>query len=153
MDIFFTDDETIIAVEGRSGNRVDQLKFTTRNKAGEIKVYGPYGSNTNGSYFVVNGMVGGFFGRARDTAPLDAIGFYLTSPSSKQLGGTGGTVFSDAMLNQNPPVIGIKSIKIYSVTRIDGIQVSYLLSNGTVYDAPLHGTYNLRFLLLQGERK
>ena len=139
-DLFFTDDETIIAVEGRSGNRVDQIKFIIRNsRTNEIKVWGPVGGN-GGSPFVVNGMVGGFFGRSRTTAPLDAIGFYLTSPSSKQYGGIGGTVFSDPMLTQNPPVVGIQSITVYAASRVDGIQISYRRSDGTVYAAPRHGS-------------
>jgi hypothetical protein len=134
--INLADDETIISVQGRSGSRIDQLMFTTRNTSGVIKVYGPYGG-TGGSPFVVNGVVGGFFGRSG--SGLDALGFYLTSPSSQQYGGTGGNVFSDPMLTQDPPVVGIKRITIRSGSEVDNIQINYLRSDGSVYEAPAHG--------------
>src|SRR3989304_4502713 len=134
--INFAEGENIITLEGRSGSRVDQLKFTTRDNSGATKVYGPYGGS-GGSPFIVNGAVGGFFGRSG--SGLDAIGAYLTSPSSQQYGGTGGDVFSDPVLIKDPPVVGIKSITIRSGSKVDAIQVSYLLSDGTVYAAPKHG--------------
>jgi hypothetical protein len=134
--INLTDDETIISMQGRSGSAIDQIIFTTRNTSGTLKVYGPYGG-TGGSPFVVNGVVGGFFGRSG--SGLDALGFYLTSPSSQQYGGTGGDVFSDPVLTLDPPAVGIKSITIRSGSEVDSIQMSYLLSDGTTYDGPAHG--------------
>jgi hypothetical protein len=134
--INFAEGENIIILEGRSGDRVDQLKFTTRDSAGKTKVYGPYGGS-GGDAFIVNGVVGGFFGRSG--SGLDAIGAYLTSPSSQQYGGSGGDVFSDPVLIKDPPVVGIKTINIRSGSEVDAIQISYLLSDGTVYAAPTHG--------------
>lgn len=132
----FAEGENIITLEGRSGNRIDQLKFTTRDSAGRTKVYGPFGGS-GGDPFIVNGVVNGFFGRSADA--LDAIGAYLTSPSSRQYGGSGGDVFSDPVLTKDPPVVGIKTINIRSGAEVDAIQISYLLSNGAVYAAPTHG--------------
>ncbi|MCL2178878.1 MAG: jacalin-like lectin domain protein [Proteobacteria bacterium] len=63
--------EKIIRVEGKSGQCVDQLTFTT-SKGNQ---YGPFGGQ-GGNSFVLDapGGVNGFFGHASQL--LDAIGFY-----------------------------------------------------------------------------
>jgi hypothetical protein len=63
--------EKIIRVEGKSGQCVDQLTFTT-NKGNQ---YGPFGGHGGNSFVLdVPGGVNGFFGHSSHL--LDAIGFY-----------------------------------------------------------------------------
>jgi Jacalin-like lectin domain len=62
--------EYITRIDGRSGGRTDQLKFTTSNG----NVYGPYGGDGGTTWSITNVRVGGFFGRSG--ARLDAIGFF-----------------------------------------------------------------------------
>jgi hypothetical protein len=63
-------DEHIVAVEGRSGGRVDRLTFIT-NKG---RRHGPYGGDGGSPFELSNLAVGGFFGRSGSR--LDAIGFF-----------------------------------------------------------------------------
>ena len=46
--INFENDETIIAIMGRSGTKVDQLTFLTQNNLGYRNTYGPFGGNGQG---------------------------------------------------------------------------------------------------------
>ncbi len=70
---FFSSDEVIISAEGRSGSRLDYLKFFTNKKT-----FG-YGGN-GGRYFLANipssYHINGFFGRS--ASEIDQIGFFYT---------------------------------------------------------------------------
>ncbi len=63
--------EFITRVDGRSGNSIDSLQFTT-NKG---NVFGPYGGGGGNVFSALTGLqVMGFFGRSG--AELDAVGFF-----------------------------------------------------------------------------
>ena len=63
-------DEYITRIDGRSGTKTDQLKFTT-NKG---TVYGPFGGSGGTAFAISEVKVGGFFGRSG--SELDDIGFF-----------------------------------------------------------------------------
>ena len=60
---------------------------------------------------------------------------------SPRQGGMNGTAFDD--FNNGAPlpaiIVGVHSINISSGNQIDSIQVTYLLSNGSLFHAPTHG--------------
>ena len=66
-------DESIIRIEGKTSNVVDQVTFVTRNSIMHERRYGPYGQ-TGQNFFSFDGYVIGFFGRAGYL--LDRIGVY-----------------------------------------------------------------------------
>jgi hypothetical protein len=121
-------DEYIVGVEGRSGDRLDQITFVSN-----MKRYGPYGGK-GGSPFSVSfkGQVLRFlFGRSGTR--IDRIGFTYgdrpksppsTITRSNAHGGTGGDPFDD--LSAGGLSAGkIQSITVWSGDRIDKIQVTY----------------------------
>ena len=57
------------------------------------------------------------------------------------VGGPNGTVFDDWANTTNASIVGIRSINISHGDQVDAIQVSYLLANGSIYQAPRHGNY------------
>lgn len=65
----------------------------------------------------------------------------LKSPA---YGGPNGTAFDDVMnVSMNGVnVTGIDSINISSGNQVDAIQVTYLLSNSSLYQSPVHGKYS-----------
>lgn len=72
-----------------------------------------------------------------------------TSATRQQLkspayGGSNGTTFDDVMnvSMSGVNVTGICFINISSGNQVDAIQVTYLLSNGSLYQSPVHGKYN-----------
>ena len=62
--------ESIVRVDGRSGGRVDQLKFTTNLG----NVHGPYGGGGGNAFALPALQVDGILGRSG--SDLDAIGFF-----------------------------------------------------------------------------
>ncbi len=70
MTFKFAKGEYFVRVDGRSGDRINQLKFTTNLG----NTFGPYGGN-GGTPFSISGLrIEGFFGRSGSR--LDAIGFF-----------------------------------------------------------------------------
>jgi hypothetical protein len=121
-------DEFISRVEGRSGDRLDQITFRSNKRA-----YGPFGGG-GGSPFTVD-----FSGKAlhylfgRSGAEIDQIGFGFgdqppalptTIGRSGEHGGTGGNDFDD--LQSAGTVLGkIKSITVRHGLQVDNIAPSY----------------------------
>ena len=65
----------IVRIDGRAGEKIDQIKFTTARGA----QYGPYGGG-GGEPFTISGVhVGGFFGRSG--ALIDQLGVFTQFPS------------------------------------------------------------------------
>ena len=62
--------EFIVHIDGRSGEYVDQLKFSTNLG----NVHGPYGGGGGDPFSLSNLHVGGFFGQSGEY--LDAVGFF-----------------------------------------------------------------------------
>ena len=66
-------------------------------------------------------------------------------PNTRQIlrlpshGGQDGTVFDDIKSIANASILKIHSIDIGSLYQVDYLQVTYLLSNGSFYKAPIHG--------------
>ena len=58
---------------------------------------------------------------------------------SQQIGGSGGLAWNDPVETHSPHIVGIKAIRIRHADRIDSIQVTYLLTDGSTYIAPKHG--------------
>ena len=54
-------------------------------------------------------------------------------------GGSGGSAWDDGILTHSPAIVGVKSVNIRHGNQVDSIQVTYLLADGTTYDAPKHG--------------
>lgn len=121
-------DEFITKISGRSGQVVDQIKFTTSKN----KEYGPYGGG-GGKTFECN-----FSGKAllfifgRAGVNIDQIGFgYGELPAmvpssilrSTGYGGNGGAAFDDLVVQS---LLGkIKSIKVRSGSAVDNIEITY----------------------------
>lgn len=68
---------------------------------------------------------------------------------------TWGSPFDDAALPAFKDVVGLHSLTVGASTQINFIQVTYLLSNGSLYAAPSHGApyYNLKFTIKLGPRE
>ena len=75
------EDEKIVCVVSKTNKvLVDQIKFVTKNSAGEKKAYGPFGKTGETSVIELEGEVVGFFGRSGNL--LDARGIYYYSPEN-----------------------------------------------------------------------
>lgn len=59
--------------------------------------------------------------------------------------GGNGTAFDDVRNITGATIINIQSISIVSYYQVDSIEVTYLLSNGSLYKAPKHGDVDFSF--------
>lgn len=56
-------------------------------------------------------------------------------------GGSGGSPFDDfETINGNVSIIGVRTVNVSYGDHINSIQVTYMLSDGGLYTAPLHGS-------------
>ena len=77
-NITFQPEEQIIAVVGRADDsRLRQIAFLTKAPDGVRNIFGPYGSTTIGSMFIINANVVSFFGRSG--SDIDSLGFFYRS--------------------------------------------------------------------------
>lgn len=117
-------DETIVTVNGRAGNLVNYLSFTTSKN----RTLGPHGGAQNAKFAAyADGMsLRYLFGRAG--ALLDRIGFTFGKPiaaltaaaeRSPLHGGAGGVLFDD--MGENVALSRIVAVKIRHTTLIHGI--------------------------------
>ena len=58
---------------------------------------------------------------------------------SPKFGGNGGMAFEDPIETLTPAVVGIKSLRFVQGSRVDSIQVTYLLADGSTYATDMHG--------------
>lgn len=54
-------------------------------------------------------------------------------------GGTGGNSWDDNITGHKPAIVGVRRIDIRHGNQVDGLQVTYLLADGSTYSAPMHG--------------
>ena len=141
--IQFADGEKLTKIEGKTnGVLIDQLTFNTVCRNGTAKVYGPYGK-TGRTPFSFEGPILGL--RGRSGTLLDALGVYYKSESLSHFrthdlfGGSGGSPWDDNIGILHPIVIGIKCIKIYSGSQVDGLQVVYRQADGSETQGIHHG--------------
>lgn len=123
--------ERIVKVDGRSGDMLDQIKFTTSKG----RIFGPFGGNGGRAFSVdfrkTKSILQYLFGRSDRV--IDQIGFGHGQPlaepdlqviRSASRGGRGGKPFDD--FKQASQVLGrIKSITVRSGERIDSLSVTY----------------------------
>ena len=121
-------DEFISGVQGRSGDRLDQISFQSNKQS-----YGPFGGG-GGAPFSVNfsgGALHYIFGRSG--SGVDQIGFAFgaqpaalpsTIARTAEHGGMGGNPFDD--LNAAGNIIGkVVAVRVRHGDRIDSINASY----------------------------
>lgn len=66
-----------------------------------------------------------------------------------------GSYWDDNILTHNPIIVGIRVINISYGSRVNSIQVSYLLADGTVFTAPQrgHSSGNMIFVILASNKR
>jgi len=138
--------ERIKRIDGSSCNNViSHVTFTSENESGNITVHGPYGLRTR-EEFSVNGYVLGLKGSSM--VRLTGLGvYYLPSVvrSNNTFGGScSNTLHDDKVDSIIPPVVGISSIKIHHGLILDGIQITYLLMDGSHHRGNFIGFIELR---------
>lgn len=163
LNVFRLDpDEYITGLSGRYGDTVDSLRIQTNKR-----ISPQYGGRGGSRDFRIDVPAGnqalGLAGRAGDT--IDAIGlthapiysqttpqrrrggWFTSSQTSPQqsigqvgqtsiAGGSGGSPFSDPELPQGAK---IAEVRIQSGDRVDGIQIVYLLPDGSLLEGARHG--------------
>ena len=70
-------------------------------------------------------------------------------------GCTQGLVWDDDILSHQPTIVGIRHVNISYENQINSIQVTYLLADGTLYNAPRRGSsigYSASIALNEDER-
>ena len=68
---------------------------------------------------------------------------------------TQGNIWDDGILSHQPTIVGIRHVSIFYRNQINSIQVTYLLFDGTLYNAPRHGSsigYSVSITLNEDER-
>lgn len=58
---------------------------------------------------------------------------------SSNYGGSGGRAWDDNIYSHSPTIVGVRKIDIRHGNQVDGLQVTYLLADGSTYTAPRHG--------------
>ncbi|HYK88700.1 MAG TPA: jacalin-like lectin [Acidobacteriota bacterium] len=150
-------DEYIIGLLGRYGDTVDSLHIQT-NKRSSPRYGGRGGSRDYRIEVPAGNQALGLTGRAGDTidaiglmhAPTSSVtslqrrfrGLFPPSQTSSQgaqtslAGGKGGSPFSDPA---PPQGASIAEVRIQSGDRVDGIQMIYLLPDGSLLEGAPHG--------------
>ena len=70
-------------------------------------------------------------------------------------GSTQGLIWDDDILSHQPTIVGIRHVSISYENQINSIQVTYLLADGTLYNAPRRGSsigYSTSIALNEDER-
>ena len=108
---------------------------------------GPYSTLSGDKRMLVSGRIEGFFSQSASThdgVVLQNIGFWYSLWRSELFEAgipTGGADFDDLVMaiNSHRNIVGIKALHIQNAQRNFSIQVTYLLANGSTWDAPKHG--------------
>ncbi|XP_011407207.1 PREDICTED: jacalin-related lectin 23-like [Amphimedon queenslandica] len=133
--------EEIIKIEGKiDGEMVGQLTITTIGPNSDVpKIYGPFGKKGTRS-FTFEGQILAFHGRSGNS--LDRLGVYRLEKLTKsdQYGSTSASPFDDISDLNNPPVVSLKSITVWSRPEmVQAIQAEYLLVDGSTLEGARHG--------------
>ena len=133
--------ERIVRIEGKTNNAVlDQITFVSLTLDGSQKKYGPFGKTGENPY-AIDGHILGFFGTTGAYNLVDSLGVYLLPPlqKSNQVGGTGGSPFTDPIETFIPPIVRVSGLKIRHGNQVDAIQATYELLGGMELVAFNHG--------------
>ena len=111
------------------------------NSEGTQITHGPYGAKTEQMTFHVDGYILGFTGYSLYT--LHGFGVYYLPRLIKLNETYGGTCtehsFDDEVDRIIPPVVGIRSIKIYHLRLVHAIQNTYELLGGSLHEGNFVG--------------
>ena len=140
-------DEFVEKIEGKTdGVCVNQMSIhITKVNKYERKIYGPFGT-TGEKVFSFGDYLVGFYGEFGDT--LTCIGGYSFYPvkQSEYVGANGTGIEPGVGFDENPnflspkPVAKISKIHIYSNDTVMGLQVEYLLYDGSTLVGGFHGS-------------
>ena len=89
------------------------------------------------------------------TSPVNMADIIRPVLITDTYGSTQGLIWDDNILSQQPTIVGIRHVNIFYVNQINSIQVTYLLADGTLYNAPRRGSsigYNTSIALNEDER-
>ena len=134
--ILLAEGERIVRVEGTTnGSAISHLAFTSKNPSAIENTYGPYGEIGHIG-FNLEGYILGFRGHA--STILQGLRVYYLPPlirSNETFGGSCVNKYYDDNLDAIiPPVVGIKNITIHHGDLVDGIQATYILLGGGLYE-------------------
>ena len=138
------DGETVIRVKANkdrsssgSTDVVKHLSITTQRKDDTISIYNfsPVGAVDNVT-FTVTGVLLGLFGYSG--CFIDSLGIYYSLLRTELFGGSGGDAFDVESITN---VSGIKAIKIWSLSRVASIEVTYLNTAGETLNAVHYGSH------------
>ena len=136
----------IIRVIGRECDDrfVSQLSFLAQYSNQLTSVKGPFGGHGDeGSIFIMKGNIIGFYGHIGPLNTIVGLGMYCSLECSDLIGKTNDNTedFDDGVITHYPQIIGIKNIVIgHSPVMIESVMVTYMLSDGSTWQAPRHGT-------------
>ena len=113
------------------------MSFTTQKKDGIIATYNfsPDGV-LDDLTFTVTGVLLGLFGYSRWF--IDSLGIYYSLLRTELFGGSGGEAFDVESVTN---ISGIKAIKVWSLSRVASIEVTYLNTAGKTLDAVQYGSH------------
>ena len=124
---------------------ISQLIVITQHADGSYKRYGSAVSSNAEQQVKLSGNVLLAIRGNCDDNFINAVGFTFTYAhpillASNQFGGEGGSPFDEHTLTHIPRVVGIKSINVtYKSNHVTTIQLTYLMQDGKIWEAPMHG--------------
>ena len=143
-NLHLEDGETVIQIKANrcrsssvSTDVVKHLSFTTQKKDGTIATYNfsPDGV-LDDLTFTVTGVLLGLFGYSGWF--IDSLGIYYSLLRTELFGGSGGEAFDVESITN---ISGIKAIKVWSLSRVASIEVTYLNTAGKTLDAVQYGSH------------
>ena len=144
VNLHLKDGETVIQIKANRCRSlsvltdvVKHLSFTTQKKDGTIATYNfsPDGV-LDDLTFTVTGVLLGLFGYSGWF--IDSLGIYYSLLRTELFGGSGGEAFDVESVTN---ISGIKAIKVWSLSRVASIEVTYLNTAGKTLDAVQYGSH------------